>query len=196
MLQTLERQGKRLSRLITDLLFLSRLEQSTQVTDFQPCCLNDLISDLTEEFLELALQGGITLESQLPPTALYVPGDESQLYRLVANLIANALQYTPPGGLVQVGLTLKDGKALITVKDTGVGIDPAEQKKIFQRFYRSDGARSRKTGGAGLGLALAQAIAHHHGGALAVTSALGTGSAFTVSLPLGALNGRAFLRKD
>lgn len=182
MLHTVERQGRRLSTLINDLLLLTRLEHHS-LQDFQPCCLNDLINDLTEEFLELATLTDIDLTQSLPDSEIYSFGNESQLYRLVSNLIANGIQYTPQGGQVDVSLTVCDRTAVITIKDTGIGIAPEAQKHIFERFYRVDSDRSRTTGGTGLGLAIAQAIASHHQGNLTVTSQLGKGSVFTVHLP-------------
>jgi two-component system, OmpR family, Ni(II)-sensor and/or redox sensor kinase NrsS len=184
MLQTVERQGRRLSDLITDLLFLTSLEHQSSPKPFQPCCLNDLISDLTEEFLELATQSDIHLIHQIPPQALYVLGNESQLYRLVSNLMANAIQYTPRGGQVVVSLTARDRTALITVKDTGIGIAPKQQTRIFDRFYRVDSDRARKTGGTGLGLAIAKAIAQAHQFKIRVRSTVGIGSIFTIALPI------------
>ncbi len=184
MLHTLERQGRRLSNLVTDLLFLTSLEAQSSSKAFQSCCLNDLVSDLIEEFSELATIADIDLMEQIPDEEIYVLGDESQLYRLVSNLIANAIQYTPSGGQVRVSLKIKEGTAEINIKDTGIGISPEEQSRIFERFYRIDSDRSRKTGGTGLGLAIAQAIAHHHQGHLTVKSQLGTGSLFTIYLPL------------
>jgi two-component system, OmpR family, Ni(II)-sensor and/or redox sensor kinase NrsS len=183
MLQTVERQGRRLSDLITDLLFLTSLEHQSSPKPFQPCCLNDLISDLTEEFLELATRSDIHLTHQIPPQEIYVLGHESQLYRLVSNLMANAIQYTPKGGQVVVSLTPRDRTALITVKDTGIGIAPEQQARIFDRFYRVDSDRARKTGGTGLGLAIAKAIANAHQGSIQIQSVLGSGSTFTTKLP-------------
>lgn len=182
MLHTVERQGRRLSHLIADLLFLTSLEQNSLPKPFQPCCLNDLISDLTEEFLELATIADIHLTNQIPNHEVYVLGNESQLYRLVSNLIANAIQYTPNRGQVVVSLTTRDRIAFITVKDTGMGIAAAEQTQIFDRFYRVDGDRSRKTGGTGLGLAIAQAIAIKHQTRIKVESYVDQGSIFTVEL--------------
>lgn len=184
MLQTVERQGRRLSHLISDLLFLTSLEQNSSPKPFQPCCLNDLISDLTEEFLELATIADIHLTHQIPNHDIYVLGKESQLYRLVSNLIANAIQYTPNGGQVVVSLTTRDRMTFITVKDTGIGIASLEQSRIFDRFYRVDSDRSRKTGGTGLGLAIAQAIAQVHQGNIEVQSGLGQGTQFRLQLPL------------
>lgn len=182
MLQTVERQGRRLSHLIADLLLLTNLEQNASPKPIQTCCLNDLINDLTEEFLELATLTDIHLTHQIPDREVYVLGNESQLYRLVSNLIANAIQYTSDGGQVVVSLTARDHIACITVKDTGIGIAAAEQTRIFDRFYRVDSDRSRKTGGTGLGLAIAQAIAIKHQARIKVESQVNQGSMFTVEL--------------
>jgi two-component Ni(II)/redox sensor kinase NrsS len=184
MLHTVERQGRRLSYLIADLLLLTSLEQNSDVTNFQPCCLNDLVSDLTEEFLELAIAADIHLTCQIPTSEVYTLGNESQLYRLVSNLIVNAIHYTPRKGYVTVSLVRRDYTAVIAVKDTGVGIEFGEQERIFDRFYRVDGNRSRKTGGTGLGLAIAQAIAQKHQGNLKVESQVGKGSIFTLEVKI------------
>ncbi|MBD2093284.1 two-component sensor histidine kinase [Microcoleus sp. FACHB-1515] len=184
MLHTIDRQGRRLSHLIADLLLLSSLEDNAAAKPVHLCCLNDLISDLSEEFLELATRAEIHLMHQSPDRAILVAGNESQLYRLVSNLIANAIHYTPSGGQVRICLTARDRMALITVQDTGVGIAPDQHTRIFDRFYRVDGDRSRQTGGAGLGLAMAQAIAQAHQGKIQVQSDMGKGSVFTVHLPL------------
>lgn len=183
MLETIERQGRRLSDLIADLLLLTSLEQNSSPKPFKLCCLNDLIADLTEEFLELATASDIHLSSQVPNSDVYVLGNESQLYRLVSNLIANAIQYTRAGGAVMVSLDCCARTALIAIKDTGIGIPLAEQSRIFERFYRVDSARSRQSGGTGLGLAIAQAITHRHQGHLSVNSDVGQGSLFTIHLP-------------
>jgi two-component Ni(II)/redox sensor kinase NrsS len=185
MLEMLERQGRRLSYLITDLLFLSNLEQDGIKIPNQLCCLNDLVSDLTEEFLELATLANIQLSWQIPTEEIAVLGNEAQLYRLVSNLISNALNYTADGGQVLVSLSKKDNIAIIQVKDTGIGIAPTEQDKIWQRFYRIpvDGEVTRKTTGTGLGLAIVKAIAHRHQAHLKVESALGAGSIFTFEIP-------------
>ncbi|WP_041699352.1 two-component system sensor histidine kinase RppB [Thalassoporum mexicanum] len=183
MLQTVERQGRRLSSLITDLLLLTSLEQESSTKTLQPCCLNDLVSDLTEEFLELAIASGIDLTNQVPGFEVYVFGNESQLYRLVSNLLANAIQYTGAGGSVEVSLKCHDRMAILRVKDNGIGIAPVEQKRIFERFYRVHSDRSRKTGGTGLGLAIAQAITRRHRGHITVKSKVGQGSLFLIHLP-------------
>jgi len=187
LLNTVERQGRRLSQLVADLLLLTSLEQDTTAKLPQPCCLNDIVADLTEELTELAATADVHLSSQIPNNEIQVMGHESQLYRLVSNLIANAIQYTPPGGSVVVSLAAQDRSATITVKDTGIGIPAEEQSRIFERFYRVNSDRSRKTGGTGLGLAIAQAIAQRHQAQVTVKSEVGNGSVFIVQLPLMAI---------
>jgi len=182
MLPTIERQGRRLSHLIQDLLLLTSLEQDSSPIPFQPCCLNDLVNDLTEEFLELATASDVHLTGHVPQTEIYVLGNESQLYRLVSNLIANAIQYTLAGGEVVISLNAHDRMAVIAVKDTGIGIPPDQISHIFDRFYRVNVDRSRKTGGTGLGLAIAQAIAQKHQAHLTVESQMGQGSIFTLEM--------------
>jgi signal transduction histidine kinase len=106
------------------------------------------------------------------------------MYRLVSNLIVNAIQYTPLNGTVTVILDRRDHQAVIQVQDTGIGIATAEQKRIFDRFYRVNSDRSRQTGGSGLGLAIAVAIAQNHRGNLTVQSERGKGSVFKLELPI------------
>lgn len=183
MLHTVERQGRRLSHLINDLLLLSSLEQNQDLKTLQPCCLNDLVGDLTEEFLELAIAADLQFTSHISEPLIQVRGDEPQLYRLLSNLITNAIHYTPSGGTVQITLKQRNHLAFITVQDSGIGIAPQDLPRIFERFYRVSGDRSRQTGGTGLGLAIAKAIAQRHRGDLTVQSTVGQGSIFTIHLP-------------
>ena len=133
----------------------------------------------------MAIATGVTLTSDIRlHEPLTVVGDEEQLYRLVSNLIVNAIGYTPPGGQVTVILNRSDHFALIQIQDTGIGIAKLEHKRIFDRFYRVSSDRSRGTGGSGLGLAIAMAITKAHNGSLQVQSELGKGSTFTIRLPL------------
>ncbi len=182
-LNILERQSHRLSQVVKDLLLLNRMDRQDLPMQQQPCCINNLISDLVEELEEVAISAEVMLTSDIQVNKLlYVIGDSEQLYRLVSNLIVNAIQYTPAGGNVTARLTVKDYHALIEIQDTGIGIAPEEQKRIFDRFYRVNNSRS--TGGSGLGLAIAAAIAIAHQGSLQVMSQLGRGTTFILVLPL------------
>ncbi|TVQ06282.1 MAG: two-component sensor histidine kinase [Leptolyngbya sp. DLM2.Bin27] len=187
------RQTQRLTTLVNDLLILSRLEQDDDRSAPTQVYLPDLVKDIEEEFAALALAKGIHLTTVVSdaPT-LTVRGHESELYRLLLNIVGNALEYTPQGGSVTMRLDTRDGRrgpvsdpryALIEVKDTGLGIAPQDQAKIFDRFYRVNPDRSRQTGGSGLGLAIARAIAQAHGGDIQLKSVVGQGSCFTIQLP-------------
>ncbi len=184
-LAVVERQNQRLAHLVQDLLLLSRMDGQALAEKYRPCCLNDLLSDLVESLsiLEIAAPLKLTTHFKLQ-TPLVVMGDENQLCRLFSNLITNALHYTPAGGTVTIGLERNDHSALVQVQDTGIGIAPAEQARIFDRFYRVNSDRSRHTGGVGLGLAIVTAIVRSHQGDIKVQSELGKGSTFIVRLPL------------
>lgn len=187
-LQTIGRQNQRLSHLVAGLLMLCRMDRLTLTgqtsTKQEPVVLNDLVSDVVEEFAALALASKITLNAQIKVSGtLEVLGDAEQLYRLVSNLVNNAIQYTPAGGEVTLILEQERHEALICVCDTGIGISTEEQIQIFERFYRVSSDRSRQTGGSGLGLAIASAIAQAHQGSIQVQSKPGQGSTFTVCLP-------------
>jgi signal transduction histidine kinase len=183
-LQTVARQNLRLSQLVQDLLLLSRLDVQRLALKQQPCDLKTLICDVIDEYESLAVAADIQLAAEIKTQQpLSVLGDEEQLYRLVANLVGNAIHYTPKNGKVLVRLDRDDHHALIRVQDTGIGIPPEAQSRIFGRFYRVNSDRSRATGGSGLGLAIAMAIAKSHHGSIQVQSKVGRGSTFTVKLP-------------
>ena len=184
-LQTIERQNARLSQLVQDLLMLSRMDLKVFPIKRQVVCLNDIVQDLVEELAALSLSAHVSLQLELNAQQIVkIMGDEEQLYRLVTNLITNAIQYTPSEGTVTVRLLTEDQNALIQVQGTGIGIAAENQARVFDRFYRVSLDRSRHTGGAGLGLAIAQAIVQAHHGKIQVQSELGKGSRFTVQLPL------------
>ncbi|WP_051033391.1 two-component system sensor histidine kinase RppB [Chroococcidiopsis thermalis] len=183
-LAVLKRQSKRLSQLVGDLLLLARID-GRLAGQFSSCCLNDLLSDIIEELAFVAVEAHVTLVMQpQPQEPLHVKGNEEQLYRMISNLIVNAIQATPSRGKVALLLTYNEREALIQIQDTGVGIAPEEQIQIFNRFYRVQQDRSRRTGGSGLGLPIADAIASVHRGSISVQSQLGQSSTFTVRLPL------------
>jgi signal transduction histidine kinase len=198
-LEIVQRQVRHLSCLAEDLLWLSRLEAKQLPLEFQPCCLNDLVSDLEEELAPLAMVNLIDLRLEiLVEQPLYVMGDSDRLYRAIANLIDNAIKYTPVNGVVTIYLESSDRHAIVIVRDNGIGIAAADLPHIFDRFYRVQADRSRSTGGTGLGLAIARAIVQAHYGRIQVDSQIDPlaerlcqrGSTFTVSLPLRSISSK------
>ena len=184
-LSTVERQNDRLSQLVKDLLLLSRMDRPALAAKRIACNLQDIIGDIEEELAVLAVKADVKLAQDIRvKDSLSVEGDERQLYRMLYNLVANAIQYSSPGGKATVILDRQQQYALIRVKDSGIGIAPEERERIFDRFYRANSDRSRSSGGAGLGLPIAEAIARSHNGSIQVESELGKGSIFTIRLPL------------
>jgi heavy metal sensor kinase len=173
---------ERLIRLSEDLLLLSRFSAGApaarEAVDLEP-----LVVDVFDTGSRLANGTGVTvrLGAVAPAT---VTGDPGALRRALLNLVENAIKYTPADGKVALSLGTEAGRAIVCVRDTGVGIAAEDVERIFQPFVRLDTARSRSMGGTGLGLAIARSIVETHGGTLAVDSAPGAGSRFTIRLPL------------
>ncbi|CAK6695496.1 GHKL domain-containing protein [Synechococcus sp. CBW1107] len=184
MLAAVYGQGQRLSRLISDLLLLARLDGSEAAAAVQPCSLAEIARDLLEETSEAAAAAEVQLRLLGGEDDLTVLGVESELYRLVSNLLQNAIQYTAPGGEVVLSLKREGNHGVLQVQDSGIGITPADQQRIFDRFFRSDPGRSRRQGGTGLGLSIVAAIVRRHHGQISVDSTPGFGSVFSVTLPL------------
>ncbi|WP_017658858.1 two-component system sensor histidine kinase RppB [Baaleninema simplex] len=182
-LTAVRRQNQRLSELATDLLLLSRMERGIEMPR-RACCLNDIVADVEEELAALAVQERVSLRVEIPKMPIEVWGDEGQLYRAIANLVANGIQYTLEGGTVTVRLAEVTPFAVVEVEDTGIGIAEADRDRLFDRFYRVQSDRSRHTGGSGLGLSIVRAIVRSHQGKITLESELGRGSCFTVRLPL------------
>jgi len=173
---------ERLIRLAEDLLLLSRSTAGPE-TRRGPVDLEPLLLDVFDVGLRLAQGTGVSVRiNDMTPAT--VRGDAAALRRAVLNLVENAVKYTPPGGKVELSLTSGDGHASLAVQDTGIGITPADQNRVFEPFMRLDAARARESGGTGLGLAIARAIVLAHGGTLALESQPGAGSRFIVRLPL------------
>ncbi|MGQ4648850.1 ATP-binding protein [Lyngbya aestuarii] len=176
-----------MSQLTQDLLFLARTDTASVIPpptrEWLTISLNKVLQDLMELLEPFAQDKKIALKAEWLAMAAIV-GDESQLTRLFSNLLENAIQYTPAGGRVDLSLTKYNRLAIVSIKDTGIGIEQESLPFVFDRFWRADKARSRREGGTGLGLAIAQAIAQRHGGKITVTSQTGCGTCFKVRLPL------------
>jgi signal transduction histidine kinase len=145
--------------------------------------LADLVVEIVEQFRPIAESKGIDLDV-VDIAVAPVEGERSELRRVLQNLLDNALKYTDRGGTVRVALERNDGSVRLWVRDTGVGIPASETERIFERFYRADPSRDRRTGGAGLGLAIVARIVGFHRGQVSVESEPGKGSSFLVQLPL------------
>jgi two-component system, OmpR family, manganese sensing sensor histidine kinase len=172
-------------RLVEDLLLLARSTTTNPVVavERQPILLDKVLQDLMALLEPQAQSRKIALKSSLTP-GLTVLGDTAKLNRLFSNLLENALQYTPPEGTVLLTMGRVNRFVIVSVEDTGIGIAPERLKLVFQRFWRADRARSYRSGGQGLGLSIAQAIAQQHEGEITVSSQEGEGSCFRVRLPL------------
>jgi signal transduction histidine kinase len=182
-LATAQRDVQSLSGLIDDLFQMAQLDAGGLQLDLSNSSLADLLSDTLESFSEPARSLGVRLEGDAGPGLDSISFDARRIGRVLNNLISNALAHTPSGGLVTVTARCMPDAVEVSVCDSGEGIPPEEQERIFDRFYRVERSRSRQTGGAGLGLAIARAIAEAHGGSLRLHSVRGLGSEFTLSLP-------------
>lgn len=173
----------RVARLVEGLLLLARADAGVLRMDLQPVDLAQLVEDVYGQAKVLADRRKITLLLGVMEP-LSIRGDYERLRQVLLNLVDNGIKYTPSGGRVTLSLQ-RDGEwASLRVTDTGIGLSPGDQEKIFERFYRSAEDRSRGEGGAGLGLCIARSIAEAHGGKIQVESTPGLGSTFTVLLPL------------
>jgi heavy metal sensor kinase len=173
----------RMAKLVEGLLFLARADSGVLKIDSQSIEIQDLVCDVQEELAKIAAEGGVKLNCENTKPVRIV-GDPVLLRQLIQNLVHNGLKYTPEGGRVDVQTALVDGRATITVSDTGEGVEPEEKDKIFQRFYRSARAKSQSGGSAGLGLSIVESIVKAHQGQIEVISKKGSGTTFVVSLPI------------
>jgi two-component system phosphate regulon sensor histidine kinase PhoR len=183
-LEIMRDHANRLAQLTDDLLKLARIEAGKLELEFSPVGVMELVEGCAETALMKASRKQITLDIEVPPRLPSVLGDSGLLRDILQNLLDNAIQYTPPGGRIDVSAVAKAREAVITVSDTGIGIPLVDQERIFERFYRVDAARSREAGGTGLGLSIAKHIVEAHGGRLWVESVVGQGSRFSFSIPL------------
>jgi two-component system sensor histidine kinase SenX3 len=174
-------ESHRMSRIVDDLLDLSRVEfgGTEEWTDID---LATVLVEVVGTNQHAAKRQGLGL-SLTGSAELLVRGDRSQLVSVFSNLVDNAIKYSEIAGVVNVSSTIKGDEIMVSVTDHGIGIAERDQKRIFERFYRVDKARSRATGGTGLGLSIVRHIVLEHGGAIDVRSEEGVGSTFTVRLP-------------
>lgn len=173
----------RLNTLLGDLITISHIESGEMKMSFRYFSLNELLSSVVEEFTPTAENNKVTLRlAPNLPANIEVLGDKERLHVVFDNLLENAIKYNKPGGEVIVSFERQNGKVLLSVADTGVGIAPEHQPRIFERFYRVDRNRSREVGGTGLGLAIVKHIIEAHGSSVQIESTVGKGSVFSFTL--------------
>jgi two-component system sensor histidine kinase SenX3 len=178
-------EATRLGTLVAELLELSRLTGAERLPDLYPVPVDDVVAEAIARQTHLGQAAGITLDAT-GESGLCVLGDRPLLVTALANLIANAIAYSPAGSTVETSRHRSGGWVEIAVVDEGIGIAEKHQSRVFERFYRVDKARSRETGGTGLGLAIVKHVAANHGGEVTVASAPGAGSRFSLHIPVAA----------
>jgi len=182
-LEDINTEMDRLNDIISDLLLLTKIEDVESALNLTEFRLNELLKKVLASVMPIADNKDIELSLDIKDK-IVLNGDELKLRIAIVNLIENAVKYTGEGGKVMVRIYRNEDIAKIEVEDNGPGIHVDELDKIFERFYRVDKARARKTGGTGLGLHISQRIAMLHGGSITVKSTYGRGSVFTLSIPI------------
>ncbi len=177
------KETRRLSRLIEDILSLSQLEVGTMQLLFDDVDLHRLLTEAVQDVRGLAEEKSIDLQLSLPAKLPVLHADRDKLAVVLNNLLGNAIKYTPERGEVHVGCKITERSAVVTVKDTGIGIDEQEHEQIFERFRRSSDPAVLAEPGTGIGLTTAREILQQHGGAIEVISRKGEGATFVVRLP-------------
>jgi signal transduction histidine kinase len=187
-LQDINSEVDRMTRVVSDLLQLVKLDQGGLGLNIQTANINTMVSDIFKRLIPLAGQRdiGLTFEDV---REVFIEADEMKLASAISNLVDNAVKYTPNGGSVKVTVDADHQNAFITVSDTGIGIKEEDQGRIFDRFYRVDKTRDRETGGTGLGLAITYSTVRLHNGSIRVVSKENEGSSFIVRLPIHFIRG-------
>ena len=182
-LVTVNSEVQRLSRLVDALLRLSRLENRANPMKEEVVNVGELIEGIIATHEMFVSDSGLTLSYEAQPD-VYVMGDPDMIRQATANLISNAVRYTPEGGSIDVRVRRGDIMASIAVQDTGIGLSREEAKMVFSRFWRADAGRTRESGGLGVGLAVVKEIVDRHGGWVQVEGEKGKGACFTIHIPL------------
>jgi two-component system, OmpR family, manganese sensing sensor histidine kinase len=172
---------EQMSRLTEDLLLLARADRASEIK-LAPIDVSEMLNNLVQLYRPQAGMKQIDMIANVE-SALSTKGDCAALMRAFTNLLQNAIRYTPLGGRVNIDAGRRGHQIQVVIKDTGAGIAAENLEKIFERFWRTDQARNYDNGGSGLGLPITQTIIESHGGTIEVTSKLGAGSCFTISLP-------------
>jgi PAS domain S-box-containing protein len=173
----------RLSELISDLLDTARIEAGRARLEIEPVQVTSIVREVCDSLAETIRERGLSLAIEADPAVSTVQADRNRLIQVLMNLLSNAYRYTPAGGSITVSVRLDTDAVLVEVADTGIGIAPEDQEKIFERFYRADQEIVNQQTGTGLGLPIARSLVELHGGRLWLESELGVGSTFRFTLP-------------
>ncbi|WP_432950831.1 sensor histidine kinase [Kribbella sp. CA-253562] len=182
-MKRIEDEAKRMGLLVDDLLLLARLDQQRPLR-YQPVDLLTLAGDAVQDAEAVQPERSVRLRILPDSGAPVVQGDEARLRQVLGNLVSNALHHTPVEAPVTVSVGTREGEAVLEVADTGPGLDNEQKARVFERFYRADSARTRATGGSGLGLSIVAALVAAHRGRVTVSDTPGGGATFTVTLPV------------
>lgn len=182
-LETLNSEVQRLSRLVDALLRLSRLENRSTPMKEEVVNVGDLIAGIVATHEAFVIDSGLSMKFQSDKD-VYVFGDADMIKQATANLISNAVRYTPEGGSISVRVKGGDIMASIAVQDTGIGLTSDEARMVFSRFWRADAGRNRESGGLGVGLAVVKEIVDRHKGWVRVEGKPNEGATFTIYIPL------------
>ncbi|MBX7454667.1 sensor histidine kinase [Mycolicibacterium sp. 3033] len=175
-------ESHRLASMVGELIELSRLQGGERLPDLDAVDVDVVVAEALSRHKVAADNADIAVTTDAP-TGFQVLGDETLLVTAIANLVSNAIAYSPNGSAVSISRRRRGDNIEIAVTDRGIGIAPADQERVFERFFRVDKARSRATGGTGLGLAIVKHVAANHNGSIRLWSQPGTGSTFTLSIP-------------
>jgi PAS domain S-box-containing protein len=173
---------EQMTKLIDDLLDLGRVEAGVGLAT-EPCRMDDIVHGIVDTLSPVAANKGLTLNLEVPRDLPLLSGDPTLLRQAITNLVDNAIKYTPGGGQVRVKVVAENGKFSVAVSDTGMGIAPADQAHLFEKFFRVKQRGSSHVKGSGLGLAIVKSIVERHGGKVWVDSKLGKGSTFYLEVP-------------
>lgn len=185
-LSVIQNETNRMIRMVSDLLQLSRMDAGTEDFEKELIDLRALFNFVLDRF-DMMIQSdeskNFVIVRDIIPDQVWIEADQDRMAQVLDNILSNAIKYSPDGGTITASLSLRDGDALLSIADEGLGIPKEELPRVFSRFYRVDKARSRAMGGTGLGLAISKDVVVEHGGKIWVRSALNEGTIFYVSLP-------------
>jgi signal transduction histidine kinase len=183
-LDTIKANVDRVLEMVNEFSEISRLETGALKLDAEPLHMHDLVSEVITSLQPQIEAKEINLTVEVPPELPKVWGDHTRVIQILTNLITNAYKYTPEKGQITISTQWIDDSVQVDVADTGIGISPQDQEKLFTRFFRADHPEIRRVAGTGLGLSITKSIVEMHGGQIWVESQLGEGSIFSFTLPL------------